>query len=176
MNTELSALEKAVFEVDVDQLPEILGELERVKMLAWQRVIRSSLAQGTKDHKQEGLLTVPQTALRLNIPESRAYELTRRQGGLPVIRIGKYLRVDPVSLERWLSEQEKTQLDNIVSVTYTARHGRNRTTKNPEETRPDARAISRTVGSPLELDRAAGARRDRHSRITSPTRPAVGED
>jgi hypothetical protein len=171
MNSVLAAVEKALSEAALDQLPTILGELERLKILAWQRVIASQ-AQGKPTDEREGLLTIPQTAIRLNIPQTRAYELTRQRGGFPVVRIGKYLRVNPVALEGWLSQQDNG-LDKNVSVAYTQRHGRKRTQTNPEETRVHARAISRAAGRPLEFDRPTGTRGNRHSRITSAAPSAV---
>ena len=47
------------------------------------------------------LLTVRQMAERLNLTLQRAYELTRTQA-LPVVRIGRQVRVDPAALERWI--------------------------------------------------------------------------
>ncbi len=177
MNTALSFLEKAVSEAALDQLPEILGELERLKMLAWQRVMEPHVGRGMRDDKRDSLLTIPQTASRLNIPESRAYELARRQDGLPVIRIGKYLRVDPVALEGWLVEQVKMRLDTKVSSTYSQSHERGRAESNPKAARIDARAISRATGRPLEFDRAPGTGGDRHSRVTVSARAAAaGEE
>lgn len=175
MTTELSLLEKALDRVAVDQLPAILGELERLKMVVWQRVMPPQSKEVLSAPKP-GLLSIPQVAMRLNIPESRAYELARRQGGLPVIRIGKYLRVDPTALEGWLSGQAQTGVDTRVSVAYTSEHGRIRTQKNQEATRLDSRATGRAAGHSLELDRAPGARRDRHPRIAGTARPVAGAE
>jgi len=175
MTTDFSSLEKSLEIVAIDQLPAILGELERLKLKVWQRVMQPHASEGPSAPKP-GLLTIPQVAARLNIPESRAYELARRQGGLPVIRIGKYLRVDPTALEGWLSGQAQTGVDTRVSVAYTSGNGRIRTQKNQEATRLDSRATGRAAGHSLELDRAPGARRDRHPRIAGTARPVAGAE
>jgi excisionase family DNA binding protein len=47
-----------------------------------------------------------QAAERLNVPESRAYELAR-QGKLPAIRIGKYVRVSVTSLLEYQAKLPK---------------------------------------------------------------------
>jgi excisionase family DNA binding protein len=43
------------------------------------------------------LLTMPQVAKRLGVPESEAYALARH-GRLPVVRIGRYVRMRPADL------------------------------------------------------------------------------
>ena len=47
------------------------------------------------------LLTTRQVAERLNLTLQRVYELARTQA-LPVVRIGRQVRVDPAALERWI--------------------------------------------------------------------------
>jgi len=53
----------------------------------------------------ERLLTIPEVAGRLSVPEAYAYELARR-GEIPTIRVGKkYVRVPLGALEKWLTVQ-----------------------------------------------------------------------
>ena len=47
------------------------------------------------------LLHIPEVAKILSITPERAYELAR-SGLLPVVRIGRQLRVDPNTLAEWL--------------------------------------------------------------------------
>lgn len=47
------------------------------------------------------LLTTRQVAERLALSTQRVYELVRTQA-LPVVRIGRQVRVDPAALERWI--------------------------------------------------------------------------
>ncbi len=49
------------------------------------------------------LLTVPEVAPILRVSAARAYELAR-DGVLPVVRIGRQVRVDPTVLRDWIRE------------------------------------------------------------------------
>jgi excisionase family DNA binding protein len=52
-------------------------------------------------------LTVPETAVELKIPRSRAYDLIQR-GELPAVRIGeRCIRVNRAELERFLLESRR---------------------------------------------------------------------
>jgi excisionase family DNA binding protein len=51
------------------------------------------------------LLTMPQVAERLGVPESEAYALARH-GQLPVIRIGKYVRMRPTDLAAFMEAHQ----------------------------------------------------------------------
>jgi excisionase family DNA binding protein len=51
------------------------------------------------------LLTMPQVAKRLGVPESEAYALAR-QGRLPVVRIGKYVRMRPADLDGFVQAHQ----------------------------------------------------------------------
>lgn len=48
------------------------------------------------------LLTIPQVAEQLQITRFRAYELARA-GMIPIVRLGRQIRVDPVKLEAWIA-------------------------------------------------------------------------
>lgn len=176
MTVELSLLEKALATAALDQLPTILGELERLKMVVWQRAMQAEPKEASATLEGQCLLTIPQAAARLNIPESRAYELARRHGGLPVIKIGKYLRVDPSVLQKWLREQDKT-VDKNISATYSHPHDRVRAQRNSNASRLNAGGTGRTARRPLELHRAAGTRGDRDSRVPgAPSPTATGSE
>jgi excisionase family DNA binding protein len=47
------------------------------------------------------LLTLPAAATQLGVPKSKLYELARR-GELPVVKLGKYVRVRTTDLEKWI--------------------------------------------------------------------------
>lgn len=47
------------------------------------------------------LLRIPEVATILDVSEERAYELAR-SGALPIVRIGRQIRVDPDKLSEWL--------------------------------------------------------------------------
>jgi excisionase family DNA binding protein len=92
--TLLENLERDLTTWPLADCTRLLGILERVRVSAWAKVLRSSRDSSQAPSLQEGvrLLTVPQVAERLTIPEGYAYELVRR-GVLPVVRLGKYIRV-----------------------------------------------------------------------------------
>jgi excisionase family DNA binding protein len=52
-----------------------------------------------------GLLTIPQVAEYLGVCRAHVYKLI--QNGLPVIRLGRLVRIQMTSLQRWLEEQEE---------------------------------------------------------------------
>jgi excisionase family DNA binding protein len=59
------------------------------------------------DAGEKRWLTVPETAVELKIPRSRAYELIQ-QGSLPAVRIGeRSIRVNRQELERFLLETRR---------------------------------------------------------------------
>jgi len=103
MTPNLEDLEQAVAETPVSQIPALIGILAQLqakaqlKMLSQQKVI--------SDH-DGGLLTMRQAAERLNVPESRAYELAR-QGKLPAVRIGKYVRISVDALAQYQAKLPK---------------------------------------------------------------------
>lgn len=49
----------------------------------------------------EKLLRITEVARILDVTEDRAYALARA-GILPVVRIGRHLRVDPEALQKWI--------------------------------------------------------------------------
>lgn len=57
--------------------------------------------------QQRPLLTIPETAARLNLSE---HTVRRRiaSGELPAVRLGALIRIDPDDLEQWLAERRTT--------------------------------------------------------------------
>ena len=49
------------------------------------------------------LLDAPEVAEILNVSRARVYELVR-QGVIPVVRLGRQVRVDPDRLRAWIAE------------------------------------------------------------------------
>jgi excisionase family DNA binding protein len=57
--------------------------------------------------ERERLLTMPEVAERLNVPETYARDLGRA-GRLPTVRVGsKYVRVRASELEAWIRERDR---------------------------------------------------------------------
>lgn len=100
MRNLLSELEAVIGSAPAEHLPDLLGQLERLKGQAWARMMSASLTKDVNPSPEQQLLTLPQVAERLSIPESRAYELAR-QHKLPAVRIGKYVRVPLGKLQEY---------------------------------------------------------------------------
>jgi excisionase family DNA binding protein len=52
---------------------------------------------------EKNLLTIKKIALRLGITEARGYELARANI-LPVVRLGRQIRIDPDALEEFIKQ------------------------------------------------------------------------
>ena len=82
----IQVLEEAVQSVPLAELPALTGDLERLKVLAFARLMQKP----ESDH--EHLLTPAQVAARLNVAESFVYEAAR-QKKMKSVRLGKkYVR------------------------------------------------------------------------------------
>jgi excisionase family DNA binding protein len=57
----------------------------------------------------QDLMTVSEVAALLKVPVSWVYERTRRPGieKLPHIKLGKYLRFDPVEVRAWVQRMSE---------------------------------------------------------------------
>jgi excisionase family DNA binding protein len=53
------------------------------------------------------LLTIPQVATKLGLSRAMVYNLINREG-LPVIHLGRAVRVSTTSLQRWIEEREES--------------------------------------------------------------------
>ncbi len=109
MSELLGKIEDSIIKAPPEALPLLLGDLERLKGQVFFRMLTCAFSPSQTQATEEQLLTIPQVANRLSIPESRAYELAR-QKKLHSVRIGKYVRVPLNSLaeyERSLSSSSK---------------------------------------------------------------------
>ena len=97
----ISKFDLELSKISPAQCPGLLGELERLKAVLWARVLKSDRPSEDLSVQTKDLLDIPEVAKLLNIPQSRAYELSRRQDGFPTVRIGRYIRVNPSVLEQW---------------------------------------------------------------------------
>jgi len=146
---ELVAAPERARELPPGAACEMLAKLASLQPIL---LIRALAGDGQEPLAETRLLSIPETAARLNIPVAHAYELARR-GEIPTLRIGKkYLRVCPSTLERWLAEK---RLDNGISVAYSkihrrGKHDRRRVAPDSSTAGPDASATGRASRSPLE--------------------------
>jgi len=53
------------------------------------------------------LLTVPQVATKLGLSRAMVYNLINREG-LPVIHLGRAVRISTASLQKWVEEREES--------------------------------------------------------------------
>lgn len=131
----LNQLETQIPLWPIDECSQALGILERLRVSAWSRMLGEGLSLKTASRQPRGqLLTLPQIAERLTVPKTYAYELAR-QNRLPVIRLGKYVRVSAEEFEKWLSQQ--TSLERRIDIKPSAFHsgvGRNKRA-NPGQSR-----------------------------------------
>jgi excisionase family DNA binding protein len=153
----IAAIEASIPDLGSSEGPTLLGELERLKGLIWARLI-SRPSHAVVPNKGTDLLTMPQVAKRLSIPEGRAYELAR-QGQLPVVRVGKYVRVDPTQLAQWIGEHAENGLDKSLSFKNNLGCGndRGRAAKASKALRSDAEGHGRVGRTLLEQRGENGA-------------------
>lgn len=155
--TLIASMEEAIVQGKVVDVPGLLGGLERLKAILWSRMMTASYsATSPQPPDAVTLLTMPQVAKRLAIPEGRAYELAR-QGKLPSVKVGKYVRVPLAELETWLDKQTSLErrIDKDPPDFHSALAGRKRL----------ARVF--TGAKPQQ----GGARRARNGRAASKSQP-----
>jgi excisionase family DNA binding protein len=135
--TLLKQLETQIPLWPTDECSQALGILERLRASAWSRILGKGLSLRTAARQDRGqLLTLPQVAERLAVPETYAYELAR-QNRLPVIRLGKYVRVPVEAFERWLSQQ--ASLERRIDINLPPFHsgaGRNKRANHGQSRMP----------------------------------------
>jgi excisionase family DNA binding protein len=108
VSTAAPALEGLVRELEQlletatpENLPEVLGVLERARARAFERLVTAPASL-----PEDPLLTIPEVAKRLSIKVSQARELGRR-GELPTITVGeRFVRVRQSSLDGWIRRRE----------------------------------------------------------------------
>jgi excisionase family DNA binding protein len=103
MTPFVADLEQVLAVIPVAEIPALIGVLAELQAKAQLKLL--SEQKVTKDGR-EALLTMRQVAERLSVPESRAYELAR-QGKLPAVRIGKYVRVSAEALAEYQAKLPK---------------------------------------------------------------------
>jgi excisionase family DNA binding protein len=100
----LTSLETLIHDADLENCAALIGDLEKIKAIAWGKIMgRPSANQNSQSND---LLTMAEVATRLSIPESKAYELAR-QGKLPAVRIGKYVRMSVQALLEYQTQLPK---------------------------------------------------------------------
>lgn len=104
----LAALERAADSATPAALAKLLGDLERLKAVLWQRLLQAATAQ-TAPLSSDPLddlrhLTPLQVGELLNLKPAYVHELCRSRK-LPATKSGKYWMIPAVELRRWLAYQ-----------------------------------------------------------------------
>src|SRR5215203_2686274 len=100
----LPTIEESLTQASWEECVLFVGDLERLKAMAWGKIVAGKASQSSSEGTN--LITIAEAAARLSIPESRAYELAR-QGKLPAVRIGKYVRVSAKALAAYQANLPK---------------------------------------------------------------------
>jgi excisionase family DNA binding protein len=129
----------------LEKCSKVLGILERLRASAWARILGGGLSEKTASQQEGGkLLTLPQVAERLAVPETYAYELAR-QNRLPVVRLGKYVRVPAEEFDRWVAQQASLErpIDREPYPFHSA-PGRSRPVSGSRGSKKNGRAASKS--------------------------------
>ncbi len=104
--TRLAELERELATLGADELPRLLGELERLRAATWARLAGlSANGQSRTGHDQpDELLDVEEAARRLSLSCDHLY---RHAKELPfTVRIGRRLRFSAKGLERYIRQRQ----------------------------------------------------------------------
>lgn len=92
-----------------EDLPALAGRFAEAQALIVMR-LNASVGEASNS-AQERLLSMPEAAILLRIPEDRAYDLAR-QRRFPVVAIGKYRRVRESALRAYIEANEQPEVQS----------------------------------------------------------------
>lgn len=84
--------------ISTDELPDLIGELERAKSVALTRLVQPSTG-GNGNRRSNDLLTVDQVAKRLNVSGKWVYD---HQHDIGRRKVGGHIRFDERAVERFI--------------------------------------------------------------------------
>ena len=117
----------------------VLAELERLKGITFQALLACPMTNNAKPYSEEPLLDLGQVSTLLNLPLSRTRELSRRQDGFPITRIGKHIRVKPRDLWNWIDQIQQEGLAKELDHRYSSKcHVRRRTQEDTKTLKVDS--------------------------------------
>jgi len=164
----LATLDHELREIPVELVPAMIAKLAAIQggLAATMLAIRPVFRKETDAHANpKDLLTIPQVAKRLAISDCRAYELAR-QGKIPIVKVGKYVRVEPAELAAWIIQHRGSGVDDRLYAAYsTSKHDREGVPKASQTARLNPGRSGQQDGSHGQHRRTVGARRDTHSRV-----------
>jgi excisionase family DNA binding protein len=110
--------------------------------------------------EEERLLTLPEVARRLGVPEEHARELGRRNE-LPTVQVGRYVRVRPEDLRAFVGKR-RIPLDPGLYTRHSGSRGRRESAADLESARTDAAGLLRAPRGHRQHGRQVGAERSPH--------------
>jgi len=168
----LTELEEAIRSAPVEDLPRLAGVLAEAQARLALRLAAPPTSSGNgQAGGEDRLLTLPEVAEILGIPEEHAREMGRR-GELVVIRVGRYVRVRRAALSRWIELREKKALDTGHTGRIVKLHERSGAAKDPPAAEAQAGRPRREHRRRGEHRRAVGTVGDAHHGADEPAHPA----
>ena len=98
-------LGKFVDDARVDELPEVAAALELARVKLQLRLVAPAPAKADADR----LVDMEEVARVFGVPVAHARELGRR-GELPIVHVGRYVRVRAGALTEWMALRESGRL------------------------------------------------------------------
>ncbi len=161
----LDALDQAIAATDAGDRPGLVVALAaRLARLGAGMVGLPSTPERVCE--EERLLTLPEVARRLGVPEEHARELGRRNE-LPTVQVGRYVRVRPEDLRAFVGKR-RIPLDPSLYTVHSRSRGRREGAADQEPARADA-------GGPLRAPRGHRQHRGQVGAKRSPNHGADGE-
>ena len=151
----------AVDDVSPGDVPALLAELERVRVLLWVGVLAPSKSSSSVRPSREPtlrLMTVAEVAAALRFSRAHVYELVR-SGQLTAIRQGRAVRVSADALAEWQAIHRTGRLDRTDSVSLPSAHDRQQGEACPTGHGSDPAAVRRPTRSPQGNRGQVGNRR-----------------
>jgi excisionase family DNA binding protein len=173
----VAALEFAVVRVQLADLPFLIGEVERVKAVAWRRMTTDPVAPAPDPPRRldeaDVYLTIPEVAQRLRFSVPYIYELVRR-GDFSVIRRGKRgIRLRLSDLRAWETRHAGNPLDGGPDTLLRSGHGQRRV---PTLSRAAHADTGRGRDTTLDHRASPGPRRLPRPQSRRDTAPRPGDD
>ncbi len=113
-----STIEAYLTRTGAEGAVNVRAELERARAFVEFLEQRAPLAGAAAATTEERLLTLPEVAALLQVPEEHAREMGRR-GKLPVMNVGRYVRVRFSTLREWIDSHERAvssaRLDRVLN-------------------------------------------------------------
>jgi excisionase family DNA binding protein len=100
-------------DVPLEALPDLLGDLERVRAKAWVRMLTTTQAARAEVSREAAspLLTVSEVAALLRFSPGHVYELVRSRI-LPAVRHGRSIRLRREDVEAWQARHQTGRVDS----------------------------------------------------------------